>query len=345
MKHRLFTTSEKAWEAMQIAIAEAKTSVYLEMYIVSDDTSGHNFLRALEEASKRGVHVVAILDLFGSFTLDSDIVLRLRNAGAEVLFASFFFQRMHRKVLIIDESVAFVGGVNVGKSYARWKDLQVEIRGPVVETVLRSFARSYRNCGGKGLLAKIELKAGPIRKAKMWFIDHGIGVRRAQLRKHYMERLRNAKKSIVLVTPYLLPPRWLYAELHQALIRGVSVEILLPGSTDHKFVDGVNETFAATIAELGAQCYFMRGMNHAKVMMVDGAEGTIGSQNLDFLSFNWNIEAGVFFHEPEMVRDVLGIIEEWKKGATIVRKENVRFRWYHFPIAFFLRLFGFLPLW
>lgn len=344
MKYKIFTTSEKAWEAMQASIALAKKSVYLEMYIVGDDVRGREFLETLEAAAKRGVKVIAILDIVGSFTFGNTLTASLREAGAEVLFHSFFFQRMHRKVLIIDETSAFIGGVNVGKNYARWKDLQVEVRGHIVETTMRSFARAYRNSGGKGTLATLAPRLGPVRKAKLWFIDHGIGKRSQEFRKHYIERIRGAKESITFVTPYLLPPRWFIAELHQALIRGVRVEILLPESTDHKTIDAVNRSFSAFLTSIGAQCYFTHGMNHAKAMVVDRREGTIGSQNLDLLSFNWNIEAGLFFHEVDMVRDLEAIIEGWKKDAVLVTKTKSRLRFYDFPIAFFLRLFGFLPL-
>ncbi len=344
MKHRLFTTSEKAWDAMQASIASAKKSVYLEMYIVGDDPKGREFLTKLEDAVKRGVRVIALLDTVGSFTLDNDFVAHLRTAGVEVLFCSFFFQRMHRKILIIDESVAYIGGVNVGKNYARWKDLQVEVRGAVVQTILRSFIRMYRRCGGKGEFEDVSTSPGPMRKAKLWFIDHGIGKRREQFREYYTKKLSQAKSSIILVTPYLLPPRWLIAQLHQAIIRGVSVEIVLPEYTDYRIVNGVNRSFASFLNSAGARCYFVRGMNHAKAMVVDGKEAVVGSQNLDRLSFNWNIEAGIFFSEPDMVQDLVAVIDEWKKDAHVLEKGEVTFRWYDFPVASLLRLFGFLPL-
>ena len=344
MKHRIFTTSERAWDAMQVAIAGANKSVYLQMYIVGDDPEGREFLGELENAAKRGVRVIALLDTVGSFTLDNDFVTQLRTAGVEVVFSSFFFQRMHRKVLIIDETVAFIGGVNVGKSYARWKDLQVEVKGSVVHTVLRSFVRMYKRCGGKEEFDTTVPLVGPMKKAKLWFIDHGIGKRSGLFREYYEKRLRQARSSIVLVTPYLLPPRWFIAELHQAIIRWVSVEVILPEYTDYRMINGVNRSFASFLNSIGARCYFMKGMNHAKAMIVDNREAVIGSLNLDRLSFNWNIEAGIFFSEPDMIRDLLIIVDEWKKDSRVVEKGEAKFRWYDFPVASLLRLFGFLPL-
>lgn len=334
------------------AIRGAKKSIYLEMYIFTDDREGAEFFASLETAARQGVKVVALLDVVGSWDMLSNAVARLREAGAEVLFASLFWQRLHRKVLIIDEgtthSRAFIGGVNIGKAYARWKDLLVEVHGPVVETITRSFARVYRRCGGHGVVAEIKSKAGPLKKAQAWFIDHGIGKRRHQMRTYYSERLSRARESIVMVTPYLFPPRWMIARLHQAILRGVRVEILLPRETDHRIVNSTNRSFAAVMTELGATCYFTEGMNHAKAMLVDQgtthAEGIIGSQNLDLFSFNMNIEAGVFFNDPQMVSDLASIIEGWKAEALPAYRKRAAFKWYDLPVAFFLRIAGLVPV-
>jgi cardiolipin synthase len=246
--------------------------------------------------------------------------------------------------LITDESTAFIGGVNVGKKYARWKDLQVQVRGQVVESIIKSFAHIYKKCGGKNVLIGASLPTGAFKKAEMWFVDHGVGRHRRLFRKYYQERIDNAVESIVFVTPYLFPPRWFIASLHQAILRGVKVEILLPKSTDYRLVDSVNRSYAACFTGLGSKCYFSDGMNHSKAMIVDNREGIIGSQNLDLFSFNWNIEAGVFFSDSDMVQDLSTIINGWKSESTAFNQKWDAFRWYDIPTAFFLRIFGFLPL-
>jgi cardiolipin synthase A/B len=344
MKYRIFSNSLNAWEAMLSAIRSANKSIYLEMYILDDDSKGSEFFNALENASKMGIKVVVILDIVGSYDIWSGAVNRLRETGAEVLFCSFFFKRLHRKVLIIDETIAFIGGVNVGKKYARWKDLQVQVTGTVVESMIQSFVLMYKKCGGKNKFAEVSPKQGPLKRAEMWFVDHGIGRHRQLFRKYYEERLDNAHTSIVLVTPYLFPPRWFIARLHQAMLRGVKVEILLPKFTDYTVINGINRSFATCLVGLGAKCYFADGMNHAKAMLVDNTEGIIGSQNLDMLSFDWNIEAGVFFHDEKMVHDLAQIINTWKAEAIAFNQKQSPFRWYDIPTAFFLRLFGLLPI-
>jgi len=344
MKYRIFTTSEKAWEGMISTIESAHTSIYLEMYILDDDTRGVRFFSALESAAKKGVKVILILDVVGSYDFLSSAVSNLRIAGGEVVFCSFFWKRLHRKILIVDETIAFIGGVNVGKKYEHWRDLQIQVQGPVVRSVTRSFARVYKKCGGRGVITESHLAAGPLKRAELWFVEHGFGRRQHLFKTYYKERIDRAQKSLVLVTPYLFPPRWLIAHIHQAILRGVRVEIIMPESTDHWFVNGVNRSFAACLRELGATCYFTRGMNHAKAMIVDDREGVIGSQNLDLFSFNFNIEAGVFFHDAHMVRELVAIVTEWKAEAIPFNPGQRTLRWYDIPLAFSLRLAGFVPL-
>lgn len=353
MPYRIFSNSEMAWEGMLAAIGAAQKSIYLEMYILDDDARGRAFFDALETAAKRDVHTIVILDVVGSYDLLSGAVNRVREAGGEVLFASFFWSRLHRKVLIVDEKQAFIGGVNVGARYASWRDLQVRVSGQVVESIVRSFARVYKKCGGRTVFTDTHVRENPLRRASLWFVDHGIGRRRHLFRRYYEERLDRAHQSIILVTPYLFPPRWFIAHIHQAILRGVKVEILLPQETDHWYVDGINRSFAASFAEFGATIYQTPGMNHAKAMLVDGREGIIGSQNLDLLSFNFNIEAGVFFHDPAMVHDLGKIVSGWRAEAAAFEKDSAlegygkragKLRWYDWPLAFLLRLVGLVPL-
>ena len=327
------------------AIVAARESVYLEMYRFDTDTEGFNFTDELAKSARNGVKVIVILDVLGSWTLSKEGIERLKKSGVEVLFYSFFLRRTHRKILIVDGKTAFVGGVNIRGKYTFWKDLQVKVTGKVVESIVRSFARVYHECGGRDVALTSILPRSVLAKTKFWFLERGIGKREHLLRKYYEDRIKNAEKSIVFVTPYLLPPRWLIAHLHQAILRGVIVEILLPYATDHRLANRANWSFAAFLSRLGARCYFMKGMNHAKAILIDSREGMVGSGNLDFLSFNWNIEAGIFFSEPAMVRDLAKIVHGWKSKATLFDQSKAKFHWYDIPMAFLLRLFGFLPLW
>ena len=347
MRYHIYTTSKKAWAGMLSSIESAHKSIFLEMFIFENDTSKYDFLTALENKARAGVRVVVILDMLGSRSLGNDVISRLRAAGVEVLFFSLWFKRLHRKMLIIDERVAFIGGVNIKNHFAFWKDLQIKVTGRAVRNMLGSFATMYHQCKGRdGLFFKNFEYISPIKRTRLWFVERGIGKREHNMRKYYREHIDHAKKKIIIVTPYLLPPRWLTANLHQALLRGVSVEILMPDASDHRSTNILNRSFASFFTSLGAKCFFAPGMNHAKAMLVDSDSAVIGSQNLDFISFEWNIESGVFFNEPNTVKELEDIIDEWKKDAVLfdpASKSNLY--WYHFLATFLLRLFRLLPLW
>jgi len=299
------------------SIRMAKKSIYLEMYIFQNDTKGFDFLAALEEKAREGVRVIVIFDAFGSSGLTSDEARSLRAAGAEVLFFSYWFCRLHRKILIIDEQTVFLGGVNISGQYAPWKDLQVRMSGKrFVASVVRSFGKMYCECKGKDweIFQKYEKKLS-LRKVGAWFLEHGVLGKFSELRRHYEESISSAKKSIVLFTPYFVPRRWLIAKLHGAMLRGVRVEIIIPEKTDH--LRGVTYFYLAELAKLGAVCYLLPGMNHAKVMLVDGEKATVGSQNLDPLSFDWNAEAGVVLEGKKIIYDLEKILAGWKSESLL----------------------------
>lgn len=316
---------------MLSAISGATKSIYLEMYAFQNDTKGFDFLSILSEKSRAGLHVVLILDSFGSYGLSSEVVQTLRRAGVEVLFFSYWFRRLHRKMLIIDENIVFLGGVNISGIHAPWNDLQVRMTGRrLLFSSLRSFSRVYKECNGKNaeLLALIGKKP-LLKKARAWFIEHGIGGRWLEIREQYEENIRKAQHSIILVTPYFFPRRWLLACLHEAVLRGVLIEIIIPQHTDKgRIVDRINYFQLCFFSNLGVLGFLSPEMNHSKVLLIDNKIGMVGSANLDPLSFGWNAEAGVFFDHPDMTRDLGKILEAWKLDTVIFTPEMFLPRWY-----------------
>lgn len=318
MKYRLYTSSAMAWEGMFKAIEKAQKSIYLEMYILAADTKlTHDFFSLLENKARLGLEIVIVADAFGSLDLPKENIERLRTAGVEFIFFSHWLRRTHRKILIIDERTAFTGGVNIGEKYRNWRDMHIKIEGPIIKPLLKSFAYAYEMAGGKKENLVNYSHRRFTRKIKSWVIDNLADTSRAYyLNDYYKERIIAAQKSIKIVTPYLLPPRWFVALLDGACRRGVKVEILIPNNTDIKLINKVNYLNACRLSEIGIQFFCSPVMNHAKIIMLDDEEGVIGSQNMDVLSFNWNIEAGVFFRQKKLVTDLLKIIDQWKTGSV-----------------------------
>ncbi len=340
MRYTFYTNSADAWGGMLETIAGAKKSIYLEMYIFSDDTPGHDFFGTLKQKAKEGVSVKVIIDSVGSAGLQSQAVKDLEASGVEALFFSYWLRRTHKKILVVDEKIAFVGGVNIHKLFRKWNDLHIRLQGPIVRSIIRSFARSYALCGGADarILAWQDTKT-VFGKTKLWIFEQWQLSGKRPIKKYYQESIRNAREDITIVTPYLVPHQWFIGALHQALLRGVAVRILLPEYTDHWVMDRVNYFYMYRLNKLGAVFYLYKGMNHAKAMLIDNKEGLIGSHNIDPLSFQYNSEAGVFFREENMVRDLKAIIEVWKKESVIFNPSAQKPKWIDYAVAPFIRIF------
>ncbi len=324
---------------MLAAIICAKESVYLEMYIFDGDTKGYDFLTELEVKARAGLRVVVILDALGSFGLANEAIERLKSAGAEVRLFSYWLRRTHRKMLIIDEWTVFLGGVNISRQFARWQDLQVRVSGRMAKMAVRSFARIYRECGGKNPALTFTKELRLWNRARTWFIESGVHEKFRGLRLHYEEHIDGALHDIALVTPYLVPHPWMVAHLHRAVMRGVQVTIIIPTATDHAYIDRLNYYYASQFEKIGVRCLLGAGMNHAKVMLVDGRIGTIGSQNIDTLSFDWNVESGIFFEDKRMVAELKKIVSNWRQEALPFPNETYIPKWYDILLVYFLRLF------
>lgn len=317
MKYRLYTTSRKAWDGMLKAILEAGKSIFLEMYILLEDTKDtHNFLDLLKDKALAGLNVSVIADAYGSSHLSNKKVKELRGAGVEFIFFGSWLRRTHRKILIVDEKLAFIGGVNINKKIIEWRDMQIRVSGKIVKPLLKSFANGYRLAGGKkdSILKYSQLSL--TRKIKSLIIDSLPGTRKKyRLSDYYIDRILEAKKSIIIVTPYLVPPRRLLAALDTICRNGIKVEIIIPNDTDVKSLNKVNYLNACRLSDIGVKFYLSPVMNHAKLLLIDNEIGLIGSQNFDILSFNFNIEAGVFFSQKKLVADLQKIIEKWRSEA------------------------------
>jgi cardiolipin synthase len=288
------------------------------MYIFLGDTeTTHNFLKLLEDKAHAGLEVVIIADALGSRSLRAGLVHDLQAAGAEFIYFSHWFRHTHRKILIIDNKVAFLGGVNISGRTRNWLDVQIRLQGRIVRPLLKSFAYAYQIVGGQKESILQFSRLPLVKKIKSWITDNvSDGNKIYNLDNYYKTKLAEAKISITIVTPYLLPPRWLLVLLDDACRRGVKVEILIPNDTDIKPINKVNYLNACRLAACGVKFYLMPLMNHAKIMLIDGEEGVIGSQNMDVLSFNFNIEAGVFFRQKDLVSDLTKIVANWRAGAV-----------------------------
>lgn len=322
------------------AVQTAQYSINFESYIFEHDTAGtHDFVEALRVRALAGVAVTVVIDRFGSWYLGQGQEAALRATGVDLVYYGRFFRRIHRKVLVVDRKVAFIGGVNIGKRYQKWADLHLRVAEPaIVEALVRSFWNSYKASGGTRHTEESQPQTFRER-AGMWLLDHWPISGRSTLRAYYEEQIKKAEKSIAIVTPYFVPHRWFSEALRAAVRRGVEVDVILPANTDPAIMKIPNLVATLSLSRAGVRIFFTKVMNHAKVLLIDDRIGLVGSQNIDAMSFDFNAEVGVSFTEPDMVRDLKQITERWKREADEFSHATFKRRWYHPVIEFVVDLF------
>lgn len=341
--YKFYKTAAQAWDAMYQDILSAKKSVFWEIYAIGNDEVGEKFINLLIEKAKAGIEVKTIIDHLGSFSLTATQQNALRQAGVDLLIYNQVFrfefnlykwfkriwQRNHRKVLIVDEEIGFIGGVNIMAEEKEWGDLYLKLEGKSVRPLVRQFARSYVKAGGKKknvrpLFHPIKYKEYPSWKKKINFIFHApaFNQEKSKLKNFYYDIIRSAKQSVTLLTPYYVPDKKFLQLITEAKKRGVEINIILPYRTDHKFIQLASQAFYELTHRAGAKLFFLPKMHHGKAMSVDGKMGSIGSNNFTHRSFHVNKEADVFFEEKEMVQELNDIFEELKSQATPYSKKT-----------------------
>lgn len=340
--YKFYATTHEAWDAMYQALFSATTSVYWEVFTFVDDKVGDTFIAVLCDKARNGVQVKVIFDAFGSFSMSNKAVERLRKAGVDVKFYNRFFPewrllrwfsrlwfRNHRKVLIVDENIAFLGGVNVKAEYHTWDDIYLKIAGFVPRPLLRGFAKSYVSSGGNPQMVKHLLKPNDRGvwhglKDRLNFIVHSPRFNHYKpSRKLFITSLEIAKESVNFLTPYYTPDKKFLEAVAIARKRGVKVNIFLPLRTDFKLMEIITRAYFRLTLKAGANVYILPKMNHGKALTIDGKVGVVGSFNVTNRSFQLDEESGISFNDQEMVADLNAFFDSYLKTAELLKVEDL----------------------
>ena len=298
---RLLDGGAAFFPRMLAAIDAAQMHVLLEMYLVSSGRVAGQFIEALTRARARGVRCCAAFDGFGALGLSGGDRWWLVEAGVELRFFNPLrwrnrlrnFRRDHRKLLVVDGQVAFVGGAGLADEFAgpdAWRELMVEIRGPVVADWLRAFARTWRRLGPE--LALPEPPAVALAGGALGRLALSEAREYSVLANGTVRRIDAARTRAWLMSAYFVPSRRLRKALRRAARRGVDVRLLMPSArTDHPWVRQAARRFYGKMLRNGVRIFeYQPRVLHAKMIVCDDWV-SIGSSNLDRWSFKWNLEA------------------------------------------------------
>jgi cardiolipin synthase A/B len=306
------------YPAMLAALRAAKRSICLETYILASDQTGDRFKDVLVERARAGVAVRVIYDSVGSFALSGAFVGELRAAGCEVVdfnpIAPWrrkfrLSHRDHRKILVVDDVVAFTGGLNIADDYASvadggvgWHDMHCKVTGAIVIDLARMFRRTWLRSGGayyKPLPPASSFSAQPTGAAFVRLLDNTRRRQRATVRRAYLHVIRAAREAVLIKNAYFLPDRGLRRAMARAVRRGIDVRVVVPGRSDVRLIEWASLYVLRGLAKQGIKILRWRGvMMHAKTAVVDAIWSTIGSYNFDAMSRFNNLEVTVEILDP-----------------------------------------------
>jgi len=302
----------ETFPAMLAAIAAAKETILLETYILAADSTGDRFKAALIERARAGVKIRVIYDAVGSFGLSSAWVEELRGSGCEVIdfnpIAPWrrrfrLSHRDHRKVIVVDNVVAFTGGLNISNDYAPvsdggvgWHDMHCRVIGPIVLDLARMFRRTWLRAGGTHFPPVPPGSSAPPGDGSAFvrLLDNTLRRQRGNTRRAYLHVIRTARKSVLIQNAYFLPDRGLRRALTRAAMRGVDVRVIVPGNSDVRMIEWASLYVLRGLSRYGVKILRWRGpMMHAKTVAIDATWSTIGSYNFDSQSRFSNLEVTV----------------------------------------------------
>ncbi|WGH75121.1 cardiolipin synthase [Tenacibaculum tangerinum] len=352
----LLLNGENKFQEVIKALKAAKNHIHIEYYIFQNDDIGKKIGEILKEKATEGVDVRFIYDDYGSKNIRKSFVESLKNSGVEafpfykikwLLFANRINYRNHRKIIIVDGKVGFVGGINVSDRYSNpnkfnryWRDTHVKIEGPAVLSLQRVFLADWNFCANQNMI--LEEKFFPLIEEKdektneenqlVQIIASGPDSDHPDIMYALIQAILLSKKEILITTPYFVPRTSFLDAIKIARLSGVDIKLLVPDVSDSKLVNAVSHSFYKEILEVGVEIYkYEKGFIHAKTMVFDGFVSTVGTANLDERSFDLNFEINAFIYNKKFaaklkeafLEDVKNskkiVLEEWNSRSIITR--------------------------
>jgi cardiolipin synthase len=328
---------------MYVAIQEAKKSIFWELYIFIDDDVGCRFFDLLEKKAEQGLEVKIIIDGLGSgYDLPKKRSTSLEKSGVDLRIFSErkhhfrgwwrkMISRTHRKILIIDEHIGFIGGVNIDKRMQDWLDMHAKIEGKAVRSLMRAFAKMYVICGGSRKSVQRLLRYPWSKKEDVYeFVYENAGDNVSQVRRIYVDAFKRAKKRIILFTPYYFPDKAFLYALWQARRRKVRIDLLIPFRSDLRIATYAAYAWFSLMKLLGVHIHVSSRMMHGKGIVVDDDWAMIGSSNIDHTSFYDHYEANVKIKDKKAVRKIIFKLEEWLLDSQKIdyQRWKRRSRWH-----------------
>lgn len=313
----LFTDGHKLFKSLLRSLRHAKHSIHIEYYIFRDDKLGKIFKKLLIQKAQEGIKIHIVYDDMGCFGNSRSFFNDMRKAGIGV---SCFFRsyipfikrnanyRNHRKIIVVDGMVAYLGGFNIGveylglcKKFGYWRDTHLKITGDSVRLIDLQFLLDCRFATNRDFSLQDSLtyhNDSSSQEIGMQIVSSGPDSKYASIYNGFIKMIHSAKHSIFIQTPYFIPDEGILTALKLAALSGKDVRIMIPNKPDHLFVYWATYSNIGDLLNSGVRAYtYENGFLHAKTIVIDHEVSSVGTANFDIRSFKLNFEINAFVYD------------------------------------------------
>ncbi|UAW97747.1 cardiolipin synthase ClsB [Halopseudomonas nanhaiensis] len=333
-------------------IRSAEKEILLETFIIFDDRVGRALKAALLEAAARGVQIDLTVDGYGTAELNSEFITEMAKAGIRMhMFdpaprvlgmRTNLFRRLHRKIVVIDGEIGFIGGINFGADHMTdygamaKQDYSVKVRGPIVADLHRAALDLVRRSPAVGSdLPAVKPVTRHVGAVRMLLAIRDNEQHHTDIEEHYLKAIRSANYRLVVANAYFFPGYRILRELRNAARRGVKVTLILQGQPDKAWVSACSHLLYNYLLRDGVTIreYCQRPL-HGKVALADREWCTVGSSNLDPLSLSLNLEANLFIRDPALNQQLYDHLMELSEAQcqAVTQKIALRGFWWRAPL-------------
>ena len=347
----IYTDGHEKFDALIEDISRAKHHIHLVYYIVRDDELGRRLMRALTAKAKEGIKVHFLYDHIGSSNLPKKFFKEFREAGGHE--AAFFPSRIpylnikinyrnHRKLVVIDGEIGYIGGFNIGdeylglnKHFGKWRDTHLRIQGEAVLQMQAQFMIDWNIASNLSLAYHSKyFPEQPMECSEpigIQVVASGPDSEFQEIKNSYIKMIYSAKETVLLQTPYFVPDSSLLNALRTAALSGKDVHLMLPSKPDHFFVFWATQSYLGELLSCGVKVHLYKaGFLHAKTLVVDRKVASVGTANLDIRSFKLNFEMNAFIYNKEVAARLESIFYEDVEVSHLLTLEEYENRpWFN----------------
>ena len=313
---KILINGKETFENIKAELEKAEKHIHLEYYIIDDDLIGNDIRNILIRKAQEGVEIRVIYDDLGCWSLSNEFIGSMKKAGVQIyafmpvrfpFFTNKINYRNHRKIVVIDGKIGFVGGLNIADRYISgseelgpWRDTHLKIKGEAVYSLQSVFLLDWFFVS-KSNIQDEDRYFPPVEISErllMQIVSSGPDSDWASIMQTYFSAIATAKSYIYISTPYFLPNESILTALRTAALSGVDVRLLLPQNSDSRLTHWSSFSYIGQLLDAGVMVYLYRkGYTHSKLIMVDDVFCSIGTANMDIRSFDQNFEVNALIYD------------------------------------------------